>query len=183
MLRIVLFIGVSVGLVYLSRACLRAPRTHGFYRFFAWELLLVLVLVNVDVWFRNPFSAYQIISWLLLIASVFLVVHGAYLLHRIGRPGDKRHDDAALMGIERTTTLVKTGAFKYVRHPIYSSMLYGAWGVFFKDPSWLGGTLALAAILFLVITAKVEEAECIRFFGSAYRTYMEQTKMFVPFLF
>jgi protein-S-isoprenylcysteine O-methyltransferase Ste14 len=54
--------------------------------------------------------------------------------------------------------------------------------VFFKDPSWPGGILALGATVFLVITAKVEEAECIRFFGPAYQTYMEQTKMFIPFL-
>lgn len=182
-LKLVLFAGASAGLVYLSRVCLRSPRTHGFYRFFAWEVLLALVLLNADVWFRDPLSAHQIISWLLLMASVFMVVHGAVLLHKVGKPDQNRHDDTALMGIERTTMLVKAGAFKYVRHPIYSSMLYGAWGVFFKDPSWLGGTLALAGIVFLVITAKVEEAECIRFFGPAYRTYMKETTMFVPFLF
>ncbi len=182
MLKGTLFIGMSVGLVYLSRACLRAPRTHGFYRFFAWELILALVLVNVDVWFRDPFSTRQIISWLLLIASLFLVIQGAHLLHRIGRPDDTRHDDPALMGIERTTTLVETGVFKYIRHPIYTSGLSGAWGVFLKDPTWLGGTLTLAASVFLVTTAKIEEAECIRYFGPAYQRYIDHTKMFIPFL-
>jgi len=37
--------------------------------------------------------------------------------------------------------------------------------------------------LFLFATAKADEAECIRFFGSSYQAYMKQTKMFVPFLF
>jgi protein-S-isoprenylcysteine O-methyltransferase Ste14 len=182
MLKLVVFIAVSAGLVYLSRACLRAPRAHGFFRFFAAQLVLALVLLNVDRWFQDAFSAHQIISWLLLIVSIFLVVHGAYLLHRVGRPDRRRNGDATLIGIERTTTLVSAGAFKYIRHPLYSSGLFGTWGVFFKDPSWPGGILALGATVFWVITAKVEEAECIRFFGPTYQTYMEQTKMFVPFL-
>ena len=70
-----------------------------------------------------------------------------------------------------------------IRHPLYSSLLILAWGVFFKDPSWLGGLLALAATLALIATAKADEAECTRFFGFAYQDYMRQTRMFVPFLF
>jgi protein-S-isoprenylcysteine O-methyltransferase Ste14 len=55
--------------------------------------------------------------------------------------------------------------------------------VFFKRPSWLGGGLAVIATVFLVATSKVEEAENIRFFGTAYQNHMKQTKMFIPFLF
>ncbi len=183
MLRLVVFIAVSLGLVFTSRASLRAPRTHGFFRFFAAEFVLALVLLNADVWFRDPFGAHQIISWLFLIASLFLVLHGAYLLRSVGRPDSRRRDGEILLGIEKTTALVQVGAFKYIRHPLYSSGLIGAWGIFFKDPSWPGGFLGLAATVFWVITAKVEEVECVRFFGSAYRTYMKQTKMFVPFVF
>jgi len=54
--------------------------------------------------------------------------------------------------------------------------------VFFKHPDWPGGILALAASLFLIIAARVEEAESIRFFGAPYQDYIKQTKMFVPFL-
>jgi len=57
------------------------------------------------------------------------------------------------------------------------------WGVLFKDPSLPGGLLALAATLALIATAKADEAECTRFFGPAYRDYMQRTRMFVPFLF
>jgi protein-S-isoprenylcysteine O-methyltransferase Ste14 len=88
-----------------------------------------------------------------------------------------------LIRIEKTTTLVTVGAFKYIRHPMYSSGVCLAWGVFFKSPSGPGATLALAATIFLVAMAKVEEAECIRFFGPAYLAYMRQTKMFLPFVF
>jgi protein-S-isoprenylcysteine O-methyltransferase Ste14 len=118
-----------------------------------------------------------------LIVSIALVIHGAYLLKVVGRPDSRRSDDVPLTGIEKTTSLVTVGAYKYIRHPIYGSAFYGTLGVFFKDPSWRGIILTLAAITLLVITAKVEEAECTRYFGSSYQAYMRRTKMFVPFLF
>ena len=183
MFKLMAFIVLSACLIYLSHASLRAPRSHGFYLFFAAEFILALVLLNLDRWFQEPFSPHQIASWLLLAVSIALVVHGAYLLKVVGRPDSRRSDEVPLAGIEKTTSLVTVGAYKYIRHPIYSSGFFGTWGVFFKDPSWLGIILALAAITFWIVTAKVEEAECIRYFGSPYRDYMRQTKMFVPFLF
>jgi protein-S-isoprenylcysteine O-methyltransferase Ste14 len=39
------------------------------------------------------------------------------------------------------------------------------------------------ATSFLVATARIEEAEDIRFFGSAYQAYMKRTRMFIPFVF
>jgi len=182
-LKTILFVVASAGIVVVSRASLRAPRSHGFYRFFAWEAILALILVNLEHWFRNPLSLHQVLSWIFLIVSAFLVVHAVHLLHIIGKPDAQRSDDEATIGIEKTTHLVSVGAYKYIRHPMYSSLLFLAWGVFFKDLSWLSGVLALAATAFLVATAKVEEAEDIRFFGTAYQTYIKQTKMFIPFLF
>jgi len=180
--KVVVFLAATAGLAYVSRASLLAPRSHGFYRFFAWEAILALVLLNVDAWFRDPFSWHQILSWFLLLVSLFLVLHGVHLLRRIGRP-DKQRDDATLVGFERTSTLVTVGAYRYIRHPLYSSLLFLAWGVFFKAPSWIGALLASAATLFLVVTARMEEAENARFFGPAYEAYMKRSKMFVPYLF
>ena len=176
------FLLVTLGLAYVSRASLLHPRSHGFYRFLAWEAILALILINLNVWFRDPFSWYQLISWFLLAVSLFLVIHGALLLKRLGK-ADARREDPSLLDFEKTTSLVTVGAYRYIRHPLYSSLLFLAWGVFFKDPSWPGGLLALAATLFLVAAAKMEEAEDIRFFGPAYRAYMKQTRMFIPFLF
>ncbi len=176
------FLVISAALIYLSRASLLRPRSHGFYRFFAWECLLALCLLNLRRWFVNPGSIPQLISWLLLLASAGLAIHGAVMLSRQGKPHDDRKDDA-LIGLERTTVLVAEGAYRYIRHPLYSSLLVLGWGIFFKDLTWLGGALAAAATLFLVITAKVEEAEDVRYFGPAYQEYMRRTKLFIPFVF
>jgi protein-S-isoprenylcysteine O-methyltransferase Ste14 len=181
-LKLAIFVVVSAGFAYVSRASLPVPRSHGFYRFFAWECILVLFLLNVENWYRDPFSVPQIVSWLLLIVSAFLVIHGVYLLRRIGKP-DATREEAPLLGFEKTTALVVEGAYRYIRHPLYSSLLFLGWGIFFKDLSWAGLALAAGTTFFLAMTARAEEGENIRFFGPAYQDYMRQTRMFIPFLF
>jgi protein-S-isoprenylcysteine O-methyltransferase Ste14 len=58
-----------------------------------------------------------------------------------------------------------------------------AWGIFFKSPSLPGMILALTATVFLIATARADEAECTRFFGAPYQEYMKTTKRFVPYIF
>lgn len=181
--KLIIFMAVSAALFWLSRQSLRNFRSHGLYRFFAFEAVLVLVLLNFEYWFYEPLSPRQIFSWILLIVSAFMPVHGFLVLRKRGKPDRARHDDPALMGIEKTTELVTSGAYRYIRHPIYSSLLYGAWGVFLKHPSWAGLALVLVTIFFLTVTAKTEEAENSRFFGAVYQTYRKRTRMFVPWLF
>lgn len=178
----VIFALVTVVIVYVSGRSLLDVRSHGFYRAFAWEAMLVVILLNVDAWFRDPLSWHQLVSWPLLFVSGWLVVQSTVSLRRRGKP-DPQRDDAHLIGIEKTTALVTVGAYRFIRHPMYSSLLFLAWGSFFKAPSRAAGLAAAAGSLFLLATAKVEERENLRYFGRAYADYMKQTKLFVPFLF
>lgn len=173
-LKLTIFIVVSCGIVFLSWKSFRNPRSYGFFRFFAFEFVLVLILLNLDYWFRDPFSAFQIVSWVLLLVSLVLAAHGFYLLRAVGRPKE---------GFEDTTALVVVGIYKYIRHPLYSSLLFLAWGVFFKAPSIIGGILAVIASAFIVATARAEESEDLRKFGADYAEYTKATKMFIPFVF
>jgi protein-S-isoprenylcysteine O-methyltransferase Ste14 len=174
MLKPVIFLLVSAAIVAFSWRSLGNPKSHGFYRFFAFELILALVLINADVWFRNPISPQQLFSWLLLLASLRLAAHGFYLLRVVGLP---------LGDFENTTQLVTEGAYRYIRHPLYGSLLLFAWGALAKKPSWLGLLLAVGTSVALFMAAKVEEAENLARFGREYSDYMKSTKRFVPFLF
>jgi len=173
----------SVILIYISRISLRAPRSHGFYRFFAWEYILGLFLLNMSFWFFKPFAWNQIIAWVLLIVSLIPLGFGIHFLRTKGRPAEKRAGDDSLLAFEKTTALVTSGVYKYIRHPLYSSLFLLTWGIFFKHFSVAGFSLAIAAVIFLVFTAKADEMECLHFFGSAYNEYMKKTKMFIPFIF
>jgi protein-S-isoprenylcysteine O-methyltransferase Ste14 len=182
-LQLALFIILSASILTISRASLRVPGSHGFYRFFAWEAILGLVLINLPAWFRDPFSVHQVISWLLLVASLFLVVEGVRLLGSRGRPDQHQVSPVPRLGIEKTTRLVTSGLYGYIRHPLYSSLLFLDWGTFLKKPGWFGGFLALVASLCLLATARVEEAENLREFGPDYAAYVRRTRRFIPFLF
>jgi len=179
----IVFSIITFILVYISRASLRSPRSHGFYRFFAWEAIVALFLLNVDFWFRDPFAWHQILAWMLLSASLIPLGFGVHALRTRGKPAAQRESDVSLLAFEKTTTLVTSGIYTYIRHPLYSSLLLLAWGMFFKLPSWAGTLLALIATVFLIFTARADENECIQFFGAPYQDYMEKTKMFIPFLF
>jgi protein-S-isoprenylcysteine O-methyltransferase Ste14 len=113
-------------------------------------------------------------SWVLLAASVVMVVWGVYLLKNAGMPEGE---------IENTTQLVSIGIYKYIRHPLYSSLLLLAWGVFLKHVSLPSCVLVSAATIFLLATAMVEEKENLEKFGVEYESYMKITSMFIPFLF
>ena len=175
MIRLIIFIVISVGFIVWSWPFLCNPRSHGFFRFFAFEATVALILLNIMQWFHNPLSTHQIVSWVLLGVSLFMAVHGFYLLNKIGKVKN--------YNIEETTALVMVGAYQYIRHPLYSSIFFMGWGVFFKDPSLLGIILVMAISAFITATAKVEERENLHKFGADYAEYMKKTKMFIPFCF
>ncbi len=182
MIRLSIFAIISVVIIWVSRKSLLRPRSHGFPRFFAWELILTLVLLNAPHWFSDPFSPQQLVSWMLLIISIFFVAHGVHLLRAVGKPNENR-TDPALLGLEKTSALVTSGIYQYIRHPLYSSLLFLAWGAFLKFPHWIGLFLVLFSSFFLFLTARNDESECLDHFGKAYRVYMQGTKRFIPFLF
>lgn len=141
-----------------------------------------LFLLNVEKWFVDPFSPRQLISWFFLVVSGFLVLHAVYILRKYGRPVEKRGDES-LIAFEKTSRLVTQGLYGTIRHPMYSSLLFLAWGIFCKQPGWLGGLLAVATTGLLIATARADEAECVRYFGVSYVEYKKRTKMFIPRVF
>jgi protein-S-isoprenylcysteine O-methyltransferase Ste14 len=181
MFRIVVFIIVSLVIYRVSRASLRDYNTHGFYRFFAWETFLVLMLLNLNIRAYQPSSLHHIIAVVCLMLSGFMGVHGFQLLRTEGKLDDRRYDPT-LLRIEKTTVLVTSGAYKYVRHPLYCSFLLLTWGSFLFIPSWQAGVLANVVTVNIITAARMEEKENKLYFCGAYTDYMKRTKMFIPFV-
>ena len=182
MWRWLVFAAGSTPIIWVSRGSLRSREAHGFYRFFAFESILGLVVLNAPAWFRDRFSPRQLGSWALLLTSLLLAAHGFHLLREVGKP-DYSIPDPHRLRVEKTTRLVRTGAYRYVRHPLYASLLALAWGAFLKAPSWMAAGLAAVATGVVYRTARVEEMENIRGFGAEYAEYMRETRMFIPSVF
>ena len=174
-IEIIVFVLGTICLIYISwNYSIKEKRYHGIPRFFAFESIFLLVLLNYIGWFKDPFSIIQIISWILLISSAIIAFSGFYILHTRGKPEGQ---------IEDTTNLIITGMYKYIRHPIYSSVIPGVIGILLKDIGYTQIIVTVIIFVFLVFTAKVEEKEMIIKFGSEYEDYIKKTKMFIPYIF
>jgi protein-S-isoprenylcysteine O-methyltransferase Ste14 len=152
---------------------LRYKRYHGIARFFSFESIFILFLLNYKVWFKDPFSLSQIISWTLLLLSIYAVVAGYLLLKRKGKPDSN---------FENTSVLVKSGIYGYIRHPLYFSVFLLGTGIMLKDTGKVQLILGCINLIAIYITALIEEKEMISKFGDEYRAYMKETKMFIPFI-
>jgi protein-S-isoprenylcysteine O-methyltransferase Ste14 len=180
-IQIILFCVLSIVAVTFSRKILFHYNRHGFYRFFAWECIILLIVFNYKNWFQNILSINQIISWFFLLYSLYLIISGLATLKKMGK-ADESRDDSTLYKLEKTTVLVQTGIYKYIRHPIYGSLVFLTWGIFFKNVTIFLLLISIVATIFLIITAKFDERECLDYFGEKYKDYMSRTRLFVPFI-
>jgi protein-S-isoprenylcysteine O-methyltransferase Ste14 len=170
---IILLFGTIFIMLFSWFLSIKDKRYHGIARFFAFESVFILILLNYDVWFADPFAPKQIFSWIFLIGSIYPVIAGYLLLKRKGKPG---------RNFETTSLLVKTGIYGLIRHPLYLSIFLFGTGVMLKDPGKIQLILGIVNLIAVYITARIEECEMIKRFGDEYWDYMKETKMFIPYL-
>jgi protein-S-isoprenylcysteine O-methyltransferase Ste14 len=152
---------------------IKYKRYHGIARFFAFESVFIMVMLNNKVWFESPFSTAQIFSWIFLILSAWIVISGYLTLKRKGKPE---------INFENTSVLVKSGLYRCIRHPLYLSIFLFGTGVLLKQPGKVQLILGIVNLIAIFVTARIEEYEMISRFGDDYRNYMKETKMFIPFV-
>jgi protein-S-isoprenylcysteine O-methyltransferase Ste14 len=169
----------TVPILFLSRRSLFAPRAHGFPRFFAFECLLLLIVLNAGQWFRDPTSPRQLASWLCLAGSALLAGHSFHVLRVAGRPSG-REDPSPNLAFENTTSVVTVGAYRYIRHPMYASLGLLGVGAFLKSVTAGTTLLLLGTVLLLGLTARLEERENVTRFAQTYQAYMARTRRFIP---
>ena len=133
--RFIIFVILSIPIIVISWRTLFNIKSHGFYRFFSWECIVWLLTTNYKYWFDNPFAISQIFSWIFLLISGYLIIVGVSLMKKIGKPG-KNRNEKTLYKFEQTTELIEEGIYKYIRHPLYSSLLFLTWGIFLKNPTF-----------------------------------------------
>ncbi len=179
--RIVIFLILSIPITVLSWRTLFNIKSHGFYRFFSWECIVWLFVSDYKCWFDNPFSVTQIFSWILLFVSVYLVITGMITMKKMGKQ-EKNLNRSTLYQFEQTTELIENGIFHYIRHPLYSSLIFLTWGIFLKNPTFELVIVTMLSTVFLYFTAIYDEKECIGYFGDKYIDYMKRSKRFIPFV-
>jgi protein-S-isoprenylcysteine O-methyltransferase Ste14 len=97
--------------------------------------------------------------------------------HTIGR------NWSAIVTLKQDHELVTHGPYAFVRHPIYTGLLFGLLGSALALGQWRG--LLAVAIFLLAVLRKVrlEERWMHERFGVAYDAYRARVKALIPFLF
>jgi len=172
---ILIFFLATLLFAYVTwRYAVLEARSQGLFRFVAFEGVVALILVNSEAWFVNVASPLQVVSFAALAISIYLALAGFSTLRRLGRP--QGH-------FECTTELVTDGVFRFIRHPMYASLLFFAAGAYLKrplsPPAIVVFVIAVAAIF---LTAKAEEKDLVAAFGPRYLDYMRKTARFIPFV-
>ena len=93
-----------------------------------------------------------------------MAIEGFRLLRVIGRPRPAAepgaNDPSANLPFENTTTLVTVGAYRWIRHPLYASLLALVGARILRTRSGLASmALTVGASGFLLATAIAEERE------------------------
>ncbi|HZT25043.1 MAG TPA: protein-S-isoprenylcysteine O-methyltransferase [Pseudolabrys sp.] len=79
--------------------------------------------------------------------------------------------------------LVKTGVYRLIRHPMYSSFFLLGIAQFLLLPNWFVGLAGIAGAAILYgFRVRREEQMMLESFGDDYRAYMRSTKRLVPWL-
>jgi len=77
-------------------------------------------------------------------------------------------------------SLVTSGPYRWVRHPLYMMGLIGYLGFALLSESWFIALMAVITFVILSLRLPKEEARLIERFGSEYREYMRRTGRFLP---
>ena len=184
MIQWILFAVSSLLLAVISWKSLHNRHSHGYHRFFAWEAILGLIVINAPIWFHDPFSWNQIISWILLVASLFPLVLGVNSLRSVGRPDPNVRSDPELLGIERTTNLVRIGIYKYIRHPSYLGQLLIILGSGIAFSNYVSIVILFIPFFLAVLyRISIEETVLMDYFTDAYLEYKKKTKLLIPWVY
>ena len=83
--------------------------------------------------------------------------------------------------LKEGSTLITTGIYAYVRHPMYTSVIGMLLGVLISTPTLLEILLFIMLIMVLLLKAKKEESLWLKH-DETYQTYKNKSKFFIPFI-
>ncbi|MCL4559492.1 MAG: isoprenylcysteine carboxylmethyltransferase family protein [Chloroflexi bacterium] len=92
-------------------------------------------------------------------------------------------DNWAMLGvITDRQTLITTGPYHWVRHPMYMTLYVWTAAYFFISANWFIGASWLGLAVVATSMVPEEEQALIEKFGEAYRSYMQRAGRFLPSL-
>lgn len=184
-----IFLGVvSIGLPHRLRAerAGGSVSTRGDPTWF-WILMGIVgppvALVCVSFLIRPrwvDFAVFEVPPWLRLLgvpAGLAGVVLFGWMFRHLGL-------NVTSTSIPRSNaTLITTGPYRWVRHPMYSAVLILVTAASLLTANTVVGVGGMAMFTLLAARSHIEEERLVEKFGDAYRAYQRRTGRFLPRLF
>lgn len=181
---LVLFIALGLALGYRMRS-LALWRDHGAsdrHPFADLELrilgaltlasLVLLPVVDALVpWFEFADSPFRTtLAWL----GTGLATTAVWIFWRA-------HYDLYNAGSAARSTPLEAGVYRFVRHPLYTALLFWALAQWLLSQNWISGVLAVVTFLALyVLRVPREEQQLLERHGHRYLEYMDRTGSLLP---
>lgn len=140
-----------------------------------------LLALPVFVWFFSPwldFAQVDVEPWIRW-AGAALFALGVALFAATHAALD--HNWSPMLEIRESATLVTSGPYRFVRHPMYSAAFVIDIGLSLLSANWLVAFVLLGGMVLLYATrVRDEERLMLDAFGPQYEEYMRRTGRLVP---
>ncbi len=136
-------------------------------------ILLGLLAFSRYAWTSMQPVAMRLAGLILFIGGVVLNVYSRIIL-------GSAHNTARKFS--KPNRLIQHGPYRYIRHPIYSSILLMGLGFELSVASYLF-FIVLVLVVVVVFFYTVKEEKKIKNWFPQYKDYQNRTKKFIPFIF
>jgi protein-S-isoprenylcysteine O-methyltransferase Ste14 len=142
-------------------------------------LIVAFLLLSPKHLPRN-FLGEQIVPWndafypigvVLVAAGLFFACWARYVLGR---------NWSGIVTVKDDHELIRTGPYRYVRHPIYTGLLLAFVGCAVAIDEWRGALAVIIAYVSLWRKSLLEERWMIDTFGDAYRRFRSEVPALIP---
>ncbi len=145
----------------------------------AQVILFILVLLGPRTWSGWPAWSSPYLQLGSILGGILLLAGGLFIFTGIFNLGSNL---TAVPYPKEQSTLVETGPYRLVRHPIYSGGIIMAFGWAFWVHGWLTFAYAFILLIFFDIKSRLEEKWLMDKF-SGYRSYQARVHKLIPFIY
>jgi protein-S-isoprenylcysteine O-methyltransferase Ste14 len=150
------------------------------------EILLLTLMwfgsvILPAIWITTPLLSFADYPLLVVpfVVGVVLFSLGLWLFHR--SHADLSTNWSISLDIRENHTLVTTGVYRSIRHPMYAAIFLQAIGQALLVPNWMAGPFEFFAfVLLFALRIGPEERMMLDRFGDEYQTYAKTSKRLIP---
>jgi protein-S-isoprenylcysteine O-methyltransferase Ste14 len=147
----------------------------------ALRVIGLTLWLSIIAWMVNPgwMSWSQVdqpvwARWLGVVLGAFALLLASRVFSSLG------NNVSPTVATRSSAQLVKSGPYRWVRHPLYVMGLISYLGFSLLAENWFIAVLAVVVFVIIMVRTPKEEAKLVEKFGDEYRGYMQATGRYLP---